>query len=160
MITQKDIDRQYRQLQDILSREDLSVHGYRRLICARSAIKPRKGKRVTATQLASLLEMSPQTVRNIRCAFGKLGLKAVIHIGGSGGRHREKISFASEQTLLRRSCSIDKLYGCPAISVRMLKRSYRKATRAEPLNYRIYRLLRRHGCRRIAVGLYSPPALT
>lgn len=157
MITAKDIIRQRQDLLEILKNESVSIHDYRRLICARSIFNSKGVPRITATQLAALLMLSPHSVRNIQTTYRKKGLKAITGIGGRGGRHRENLSIAREQTLLRRSCSLDELYGRPAISVKLLRTNYRKAAKTYPLNSTLYRLLRRHGCRRISVGLYSPP---
>lgn len=153
----RDIRRQRRELLAILKREPITVNDFKRLICARSAFTPKGVKPVTATQIAYIVMMQPQTVRNIRSTFRKKGPKGIIGRDSRGGRRRANLSLAREQTLLRRSCAFDKLYDRPIIEVSTLKTNYRKAAKAEPLNYRIYRLLQRHGCERIAVGMYSPP---
>ena len=106
--------------------------------------------------------MQPQTVRNIRSVYKKKGLKAIINIGGRGGRRLNNcnLSIAREQTLLRRSCTLDELYERPLISVERLGANYKKATGKPPITPTLYRLLKRYGCRRLAVGLYTPPAIS
>ena len=150
------------ELLNILKKKSTSIHDFKRLICARSMYTPKGAKPVTATQIANIVMMQPQTVRNIRSVYKKKGLKAIIGIGGRGGRrlNNSNLSIAREQTLLRRSCTLDELYERPLISVERLRANYRKATGRPPINPTIYRLMKRYGCRRLAVGLYTPPAIS
>jgi hypothetical protein len=152
-----DCRRREAELLEILRKESCSLSDFKRLICVRGLFTPKGVKRMTAGQIAYLLMIRPQSVLNIRSTYRKKGLKGIIGREGRGGRRRQNLSFAREQTLLRRSCAFDKLYGSPAISVKALKKNYRKAAGKQPINPTIYRLLKRHGCLRIAVGMYSAP---
>jgi hypothetical protein len=153
----KDSRRREAELLEILRKESCSLSDFKHLICVRSTSTPKGVKRMTAAQIAYLLMIRPQSVLNIRSTYRKKGLKAIIDIGVRGGRRRQNLSIAREQTLIRRSCAFDKLYGSSAITVKTLKINYRKATGKQPINPTIYRLLKRHGCHRIAKGMYSPP---
>lgn len=153
----KDYKRREAELLAILKKESTTVNDFKRLICARSTFSPKGVKPVTATQIAYIVMMQPQTVRNIRSTYRKKGLKGIIGKEVRGGRRRANLSIGREQTVLRRSCTLDELYGKPAISVERLRAKYRKAAGKNPINPTIYRLLKRHSCRRLAKGIYTPP---
>ena len=158
----KDCKLREAELLNILKKKSTSIHDFKRLICARSTFTPKDVPHMRADQIAALLMLSPQTVRNIRSTYRKKGLKAIIGIAGRGGRrfNNSNLSIAREQTLLYRSCTLDELYERPLISVERLRANYRKATGRPPINPTIYRLMKRYGCRRLAVGLYTPPAIS
>ena len=160
--TYKDCKQREAELLAILKKKSTSIHDFKRLICARSTFTPKDVPHMRADQIAALLMLSPQTVRNIRSTYRRKGIKAIIGIGGRGGRRlkNSNLSIAREQTLLRRSCTLDELYERPLISVERLGANYKKATGKPPITPTLYRLLKRYGCRRLAVGLYTPPAIS
>ncbi len=157
--TDRDYKSQRTELRRILKDESTSIHDYRRLICVQSMFTTKDVKRMSAKQIAYLIMMKPQSVRNIQHIYKKKGLKSIINRDGRGGRRRSNLSFRREQTLLRNSCTFDKPYGRHVIMVNRLKTHYRKTARTYPLNSTVYRLMERHGCHRISCGIYSTPSI-
>lgn len=113
---------------------------------------------LTAKETAYLLRMKPQTVNNLSSAYKNKRLDTIVGKDGRGGRRRCNLSLAGELMLLREACVYDGVYGRYAVSVDKLRSNYPSTSKRFPLNCTLYRLLRRHGCRRIEKGLYTPPA--
>ncbi len=131
--------------------------------------------RLSSSEIAYLLQIEPQSVRNINCKYARKGTVAIAGRSGRGGRHRMNLTLKQEQDLLWRSCVENPATGRPVVDVKILKskyrrtilrKQYRKAESGKPsrraaeirrYNSSLYRLLERHKCKRICREMYTPP---
>ena len=131
--------------------------------------------RLSSSEIAYLLQIEPQSVRNINCKYARKGTVSIAGRSGRGGRRRMNLTIKQEQDLIWKSCVEENVYGRPVVDVRILKKKYRRTTlrkqyrRAESgkpsrmaaeikrYNSALYRLLARHGCKRICREMYTTP---
>ncbi len=130
---------------------------------------------LSAAEIAYLLQVKPQSIRNIQSKYAMKGTVAIAGRSGRGGRRRMNLTLKQEQDILWKSCVEENMYGRPVVDVRILKKKYRRTTlrkqyrRAESgkqsriaaeikrYNSALYRLLARHGCKRICREMFTTP---
>ena len=131
--------------------------------------------RLSSTEIGYLLQVKPQSIRNIQSKYARKGTVSIAGRSGRGGRRRMNLTIKQEQDLIWKSCVEENVYGRPVVDVRILKKKYRRTTlrkqyrRAESgkpsrmaaeikrYNSALYRLLARHGCKRICREMYTTP---
>ena len=106
-------------------------------------------------EIAVAVGLSPNTVRCLQSRFRKQGKAALVGVG-RGGRRRQNLSVEQEAALLRPF--LEQATRGGILEVGPLKAAYEKAVgRAVPKST-VYRLLARHGWRKLAPRRRHPQA--
>lgn len=103
---------------------------------------------LSAPQIAQALCLSVSSVRRIHAEFIKTGRPAIEGKGNRGGRRRGLMTLAEESTFLREHARLSK--DGKIRNVSELKRDYEIRTGRTVHKTTIYRLLERHGWRKVA----------
>jgi transposase len=101
----------------------------------------------SAAQIADMVGLKIQTIRNLHAAYLKQG-EAVLQLTGQGGRHRSNLSVQEEEALLR-GFEVDGRLG-DIVEVGQIQRAYEQRLGQSVANSTVYRLLHRHGWRKLA----------
>ena len=100
-----------------------------------------------STQIATAVCWNAGTVRRIQSQYFAQGTAALIGVG-RGGRRRENLSVEDEKRLLKNF--IKKAKGGGVLVVTEVKAAYEKAVGRPVPKSTVYRMLARHGWRKIA----------
>ena len=101
----------------------------------------------SAVQIADMVGLKIQTIRNLHAAYLKEG-EAVLQLTGQGGRHRSNLSVQKEEALLS-EFEVDGKLG-DIVEVGQIQRAYEQRLGRSVANSTVYRLLHRHGWRKLA----------
>ena len=101
----------------------------------------------SAVQIADMVGLKIQTIRNLHAAYLKEG-EAVLQLTGQGGRHRSNLSVQEEDALLS-GFEVDGKLG-DIVEVGQIHRAYEQRLGRSVANSTVYRLLHRHGWRKLA----------
>ena len=107
----------------------------------------------SAVQIADMVGLQIQTVRNLHAAYLKDG-EAVLQLTGQGGRYRSNLSLHEEDALLS-AFEVDGQLG-DIVEVSQLHRAYEQRIGRSVPNSTVYRLLHRHGWRKLAPRGHHP----
>ena len=116
---------------------------FRRLL----AIWFRAAKQMTAPEIEELLGLSVQSIRQIQAEYFRDGI-CVFQKPTRGGRHRQNLTLQEEAELLRPFFKQAQASGVIIIS--QVKRVYEKKMKRRVHKTTIYRMLKRHGWRKLA----------
>ena len=124
-------------------KESKSIHEFQRIQCVwlRSCLG------LNSEQIAVGLGLQAPSVRRIQSQFFQGGINTLKGVG-RGGRHRENLSKKQEQSLLKKFISKAEQGGVLEISE--IKQAYEKKVGHSVPKSTIYRMLARHGWRKIA----------
>jgi transposase len=120
-----------------------SLNEYRRI----QSIYFRARYGYSAVQIADMVGLKIQTIRNLHAAYLKEG-EAVLRLSGKGGRHRSNLSMQEEDALLSAFEEDGKLGDM--LEVGQIQRVYEQRLGRSVPNSTVYRLLHRHGWRKLA----------
>ena len=109
----------------------------------------------TAGEIAQLLGWSVATVHVMHSRYAKEG-EAIFDVRGRGGRHHEYLKTAQEQALLAPFAQRAEAGGM--LTVAEIQQAYRQHTGRDVARSTIYRLLERHGWRKVAPRPRHPKA--
>ena len=137
-------------LADRLMRADCRSE-YQRLQCV--LIRTTLGS--SAAEIAQLLGWSVATVHVMHSRYAKEG-EAIFEVRGRGGRHHEYLTTAQEQELLAPFAQRAEAGGM--LTVAEIQQAYRQHTGRDVARSTIYRLLDRHGWRKVAPRPRHPKA--
>ncbi len=101
----------------------------------------------SAAEIAQLLGWSVATVHVMHSRWAKQG-EAIFNVRGRGGRHHEYLTAAQEQELLAPFAQRAEAGGM--LTVAEIQRAYRQRTGRDVARSTVYRLLERHGWRKVA----------
>lgn len=101
----------------------------------------------SAVQIADMVGLQIQTIRNLHAAYLKEG-EAVLQLTGQGGRHCSNLSMQEEDALLSAFEEDGKLGDM--LEVGQIQRAYEQRLGRSVPNSTVYRLLHRHGWRKLA----------
>jgi len=107
----------------------------------------------SAVHIADMVGLQIQTVRNLHAAYLKDG-EAVLQLTGQGGRYRSNLSLQEEDALLS-AFEVDGQLG-EIVEVSQLHRAYEQRIGRSVPNSTVYRLLHRHGWRKLAPRGHHP----
>ena len=107
----------------------------------------------SAVQIADMVGLQIQTVRNLHAAYLKEG-EAVLQLTGQGGRYRSNLSLQEEDALLS-AFEVDGQLG-DIVEISQLHRAYEQRIGRSVPNSTVYRLLHRHGWRKLAPRGHHP----
>lgn len=99
-----------------------------------------------ASQIAKMVGLELQTVRNIHSAYLKAG-ESTLRLTGRGGRHRFNLTAEEEDALLSAFEEEGKLGHL--LEVSKIHRAYEEKVGREVAKSSVYRLLQRHGWRKL-----------
>lgn len=106
-----------------------------------------------AGQIADMVGLNIQTIRNLHAAYLKEG-EAVLPLTGKGGRYRSNLSADEEEALLA-AFEVDGKLGA-IVEVSQLQQAYEQHLGRPVPNSTVYRLLHRHGWRKLAPRGHPP----
>lgn len=109
----------------------------------------------TAAQIAQLLGWATATVHVMHSRWAKEG-DAIFEVRGRGGRHHQYLSVEQEQALLAPFVARARAGGM--LSVSEIQRAYSEHTGRRVAPSTVYRLLDRHGWRKVAPRPRHPKA--
>jgi transposase len=98
-------------------------------------------------KIGKVLGWNPGYVRQVQARYLREG-EAALKIAGRGGRYRENISLAEEQQLLE--SFFEKTDQGGVLEVSAIKAAYEKIVSHKVPKSTVYRILERHGWRKIA----------
>lgn len=101
----------------------------------------------SAVQIADMVGLKIQTVRNLHAAYLKDG-EVVLQLTGKGGRYHSNLSLQEEDALLS-AFEVDGQLG-DIVQVGQLHRAYEQRVGRSVPSSTVYRLLHRHGWRKLA----------
>lgn len=101
----------------------------------------------SAVQIAEMVGLKIQTIRNLHSAYLKEG-ESVLQLTGQGGRYRSNLSSEEEDALLA-AFEVDGKLG-DIVEVSQIHRAYEQRVGRSVPNSTVYRLLHRHGWRKLA----------
>ena len=101
----------------------------------------------SAVQIADMVGFKIQTIRNLHAAYLKEG-EAVLCMIGKGGRYRSNLS-AEEENALLAAFEVDGKLG-EIVEVSQIHQAYEQRLGRPVPNSTVYRLLHRHGWRKLA----------
>ena len=137
-------------LADGLKRADTQVE-YQRIQCV--LIRATLGS--SAAQIAQLLGWSTATVHVLHSRWASEG-DAIFDVHGRGGRHRQHLSPDEEAALL--APFVERADAGGMLTVAEIARAYQKRTGKAVAPSTIYRLLERHGWRKVVPRPRHPKA--
>ena len=139
-----------RQLAALFTR--VSSHAeYERVLC----VWLRASLGLSCQQIATVLGWHPGSVRNLQARVLRDGL-AVLEQPGRGGRQRAHLTTAEEEALLANFCFVAGQGGM--VEAGPLRVAYEKQVEHQVAKSTLYRLLARHGWRKLAPRPYHPDA--
>ncbi len=109
----------------------------------------------SATEIAQLLGWSVATVHVMHSRWAKEG-EAIFEVHGRGGRHHQHLTAEQEQLLLAPFAQRAQAGGM--LTVAEIQRAYQEQTGKEVARSTIYRLLQRHGWRKVVPRPRHPKA--
>ena len=109
----------------------------------------------TAAEIAQLLGWSTATVHVMHSRWAKEG-EAIFDVRGRGGRHRQHLTQAQETELLKPFVERAETGGM--LSVAEIQQAYEERTGKAVARSTVYRLLERHGWRKIMPRPRHPKA--
>ena len=109
----------------------------------------------SATEIAQLLGWSVATVHVMHSRWAKEG-EAMFEVHGRGGRHHQHLTAEQEQLLLAPFAQRAQAGGM--LTVAEIQRAYQEQTGKEVARSTIYRLLQRHGWRKVVPRPRHPKA--
>lgn len=109
----------------------------------------------SAAEIAQLLGWSTATVHVMHSRWAKEG-EAIFDVRGRGGRHREHLSAEQEQELL--APFVERAEAGGMLTVAEIQQAYRERTGKAVARSTVYRLLERHGWRKIVPRPRHPKA--
>ena len=139
-----------RQLVMLLAQAD-SPAEYERILC----VWLRASLGLTCQQIATVLGWHPGSVRNLQARVLREGV-VVLQQPGRGGRHRAHLTLAEEQDLLADFCWTAGEGG--VVEAGPLRAAYEKQVEHPVAKSTLYRLLARHGGRKLVPRPYHPGA--
>lgn len=101
-------------------------------------------------EIARILDCSPETVREIQRRFFREGAVALQGSGRWGGRRRANMTKEAEREFL--SKVLEETRPNAVIDARFIQEAYEKRVGHAVRDTVVYRLLRRHGWRRLTEG--------
>ena len=101
----------------------------------------------SAEQIADMVGLKHQTVCNLHAAYRKEG-EAALHVRGKGGRYRSNLGVEEEEALLA-AFEVDGKLG-NIVEVSHIQQVYEQHVGRPVANSTVYRLLHRHGWRKLA----------
>ena len=107
----------------------------------------------SAVQIADMVGFKIQTIRNLHAAYLKEG-EAVLSMIGKGGRYRSNLSAEQEEALLA-AFEVDGKLG-EIVEVSQIQQAYEQHLGRPVPNSTVYRLLHRHGWRKLAPRSHHP----
>jgi transposase len=124
---------------------------YERILC----VWLRASLGLTCQQIATVLGWHPGSVRNLQARVLREGV-VVLQQPGRGGRHRAHLTLAEEQDLLADFCWTASEGG--VVEAGPLRAAYEKQVEHPVAKSTLYRLLARHGWRKLVPRPYHPDA--
>jgi transposase len=124
---------------------------YERVLC----VWLRASLGLSCQQIATVLGWHPGSVRNLPARVLREGV-AVLEQPGRGGRHRAHLTTAEEEALLADFCFVAGQGGM--VEAGPLRVAYEKQLEHPVVKSTLYRLLARHGWRKLAPRPYHPDA--
>ena len=115
---------------------------YRRVLC----VWLRVVLSLPAKQISLAVGLQPGTVRRLQSDFGRLGSTALLK-AGRGGAHHRYLTDRDERTLVSKYRRRTR-YGEP-FNVQAFRTEFERRVGKPVASSTIYRLLQRHGCRRL-----------
>lgn len=109
----------------------------------------------SAAQIAQLLGWSRATVHVMHSRWAKEG-EAIFEVRRRGGRHRQQLRAEQEQELLRPF--VERAEAGGMLTVAQIQQAYRDRTGKAVARSTVYRLLQRHGWRKIVPRPRHPKA--
>ena len=137
-------------LQEALKKSK-SKSEYRRVLC----LWLRASLSLSAEQIATGLDMSISSVWRIQSNYLRYGEDALLSLG-SGGRHHENMSIEEETAFIQQFLNEASTGGI--LEVSKIKIAYEKIVKHKVPKSTIYRLLARHGWRKIVPKPRHPKA--
>lgn len=124
---------------------------YERILC----VWLRASLGLSCQQIATVLGWHPGSVRNLQARVLRDGV-AVLEQPGRGGRHRAHLTTAEEEALLADFCFTAAQGGI--VEAGPLRLAYEKQVEHPVAKSTLYRLLTRHGWRKLVPRPYHPDA--
>jgi transposase len=124
---------------------------YERILC----VWLRASLGLTCQQIATVFGWHPGSVRNLQARVLREGV-VVLQQPGRGGRHRAHLTLAEEQDLLADFCWTAGEGG--VVEAGPLRAAYEKQVEHPVAKSTLYRLLARHGWRKLVPRPYHPDA--
>ena len=109
----------------------------------------------SATEIAQLLGWSTATVHVMHSRWAKEG-EAIFEVRGRGGRHHQHLTPVEEQELL--APFVPRARDGGMLTVAELQQAYRERVGQEVARSTLYRLLQRHGWRKVVPRPRHPKA--
>lgn len=109
----------------------------------------------SAAQIAQLLGWSTATVHVLHSRWAKEG-DAIFDVQGRGGRHHQYLSLDQEQALL--APFVERAQAGGMLTVAEIQQAYEQQTGRQVAPSTVYRLLDRHGWRKLAPRPRHPKA--
>jgi transposase len=109
----------------------------------------------TAAQIAQLLGWSVATVHVMHSRWAKEG-EAIFDVRRRGGRHHQHLTLEQEQELL--APFVQRAHDGGMLTVAEIEQAYRECSGKDVARSTIYRLLERHGWRKVAPRPRHPKA--
>jgi transposase len=128
-----------------------SAAEYERILC----IWLRASLGLSCQQIAVVLGWHPGSVRNLQARVLRDGI-AVFEQAGRGGRHRAHLTLAEEEALLADFCFIAGQGG--VVEAGPLRIAFEMQVEHPVAKSTVYRLLARHGWRKLVPRPYHPEA--
>ncbi len=119
-----------------------SLAEYQRIQCV--LIRATLGS--SAAQIAQLLGWSTATVHVMHSRWAKEG-EAIFEVGGRGGRHHQHLTQKQESALL--APFVERAQAGGMLTVAEIRQAYRERTGKAVARSTVYRLLQRHGWRKV-----------
>jgi transposase len=110
---------------------------------------------LSSQQIATVLGWHPGSVRNLQARVLREGV-AVLEQPGRGGRHRAHLTLAEEEALLAEFCWAAGQGG--VVEAGPLRVAYERQVEHPVAKSTLYRLLARHGWRKLVPRPYHPDA--
>lgn len=124
---------------------------FRHLLC----LWLRAALHLRSEQIALALDMAPGTVRRVQARFPREGVE-MFKKPAKGGRRRQNLTVAAERAFLDRLLKETQ----PAnaiLDARFVQEQYERMMGRAVTGSVVYRVLRRHGWRRVMMGAISTP---
>lgn len=124
---------------------------YERILC----VWLRASLELSSQQIATVLGWHPGSVRNLQARVLREGIN-VFEQPGRGGRHRAHLTLAEEEALLAEFCFAAGQGG--VVEAGPLRAAHEKQLEHPVAKSTLYRLLARHGWRKLVPRPYHPEA--
>ena len=124
---------------------------YERILC----VWLRASLGLSCQQIAIVLGWHPGSVRNLQSRVLREGVSVLEH-PGRGGRHRAHLTIGEEEALLADFCFAASQGG--VVEAGPLRTAYEKQVQHPVAKSTLYRLLARHGWRKLVPRPYHPDA--